>query len=365
VLFAVLLALLVIILILQRGLVALGALSIKDSLGVLFSYHDLRAISLLDKLDRTKDSQEEEALINELHDTPSKLAMKGLLHRVKSPRFIIRIESLRAIGAMKYLTAEAEAALIDDVTSNPYTSAYYSARVLGSHKIEKAVPLLRELVFSDDYMLAGESMIALATIGDTDFRQRIELTIVRTNNPRLKLMGAEALGIYKSPKSLPVLFEIMLVENPPPYLRDETVLAMAAIIGIPAFYYKLLVRFLADQSMASTLALDEAESAFEYYRSALGHKASKRKNKQLEKVTEAAKSFQGLVQSYVNHDAECTVSLSQWILKMPQDICDPSIQLIFAEVILDENVNKYDRLRLLVIQWCARQLRVWTDKVKG
>jgi hypothetical protein len=349
------------VLFLQRALKPLGALSVKDSLAVALSSNDRRAISLLDKLEKTTDSTQEEALLSELHDSPSPLALGGLLERVKSPRFEVRMESLRAIGALKRLNPNAEQALIDDVAENPYTTAYYSARILGSHKVERAAPLLEEVVASDDYMLAGEAMIALARLGDTDFRVRIEQLTVKSGNPRLRLMGTEALGIFKNPESFPVLIENMLVENPPPYLRDETALALAEILNIPRFYYKLLVRFLADQSMAATLAEDEAESAVEAYNTAYKRSFHKtiEPGSEREKLHQAALSLQGAVHGYMAGEPEGQAALSRWILELPDGCCDESLRLMLADLVFDEHISQFDRIRLLIVQWCARQLRVW------
>jgi HEAT repeat protein len=363
ILYTILFVILIIVVILQQRLTSLGALSVKDSLEVLFSYKDLRAISLLDKLDKAKDSADEEVLLSELYDTPSVLALKGLLNRLKSPRFVIRLESLRALGAMKYLPSEAVDALIEDVSHHPYTSAYYSARILGMHRIEKAIPLLRNLVCSNDYMLAGESMIALARLKDEEFRPRIEETIINSSNPRVKLMGAEALGVYKSPTRLPVLFDIMLIKEPPPYLRDEMALAMAEILGISAPYYKLLIAFIQNQDMAPMLAEDQAESAAEYYKNTIGGKAIKGKPL-AEKLPGAAESLQSAVHGFMASEAEGMRDMARWIMNLPDELCSRSVALIMSETIFDDDINRFDRIRLLAAQWAAYRLRAWVDKVK-
>ncbi|MDR2133935.1 MAG: MFS transporter, partial [Treponema sp.] len=189
VLFILMIVLTGIALFLQRKLKPLGALPFMGALEVIFSIRDLRAISLLDKLNKTRDSREEELLLGALHDTPSKLSIKGLLERARSPRLATRLESLRAMEGLKTLNEDAEKALMDDIINNPFTTAYISARILGNHGCFAAIPLLRELATSSDYMLAGEAIIALARLGDEAFRPRIEAIILRTTNPRLKIMG--------------------------------------------------------------------------------------------------------------------------------------------------------------------------------
>jgi MFS family permease len=365
-LFALLFVLLAIALFLQRKLVSLGSLSIMDALEVLFSPRDLRAISLLDKLNKSSNEEEEEELLSELHDSPSFLAQEGLLERLKSPRFMIRLESLRALNALPEITAAAENALLDDIASNPYTTAYYSARILGDHNVESAMPLLQELVVSDDYMLAGEAMIALAKLGDRDYIKTIERVIVDTNNPRLKIMGVEALGIFKDVNSLPVLFEILLAQDPPPYLRDETVLSMSVILDIGPLYYRLLVQYLSDTSLVNALAEDEADAALEYCKATLkisgGGKSRSAKKSEKEKILNAAIELQMLVKKFMARNDGSAAGLSGWLIKFAGSGDTVTQAYILAEAVLEDEVSKYDRVRLLVVQWASRMLRQHAHK---
>jgi MFS family permease len=363
ILYGLMLGLGTIILILQRKMVPLGALPFKDALEVMFSYRDLRAISLLDKLSKTKNSNEEAVLLNALHGTPSKLAIKGLLSRVKSPRLTIRLEALRAISALKTLNEDAENALIDDIINNPYTTAYYSARILGSHGIFSAIPLLRELAASStDYMLAGEAIIALAKLGDHAFRPEVEKIITITKNPRLKIMGVEALGIYGSHSSLTVLLDILKGADPPPYLLDEIVLAMASILDTHNHFYPLLVRFLADESLVPDLAQDEAESAYENYVAIHGRKRSKM-DFELEELNKQAKAFQNAVDAFVREFQG--TPLARWILELPDELCHSTAQTVLSEAVVDDELRDFSRLRLLIVHWAARALRIWTNKLKN
>jgi len=361
ILFASQIALTMIALVLQKGLKSLGSLSLKGALEVIFSFRDLRAISLLDKLNKAQDSREEELLLGELHNTPSQLATKGLLEHVRSPRLVTRYESIRALEKLTALSESAEKALVDDIINNPFTTAYISARTLGSHGCTAAIPLLRELAVSTDYMLAGESIIALAKLKDEAFRPRIEEIVLDTENPRLKIMGVEALGLYHSINSLPVLLDILLKADPPPYLRDEVVLAMSEILETQRRFYHVLVRYIADNTMIAALAMDEAESAFEFYNSTLGgkNKGSKKKG---HAIAAHAKSLQPAVSDYIhNKDG---AKLSRWILELPHSLCDGIVKTILSEAALDDELCAHNRLRLLIVHWAAHKLRVWTVRVK-
>ena len=345
----------------MRKLMPMGALPFRGALEVMFSYRDLRAISLLEKLNKTSDSSEEEAILEALQETPSRLAIKGLLTRAKSPRLAVRMESIRAIDALDNLNEDVEQALMNDIVYNPYTTAYLSARAIGNHGVFQANALLRELAVSNDYMLAGEAIIALAKLGDHAFRPQIEQIITATKNPRLKIMGVEAFGIYGSPNSITVLLDILRGANPPPYLRDAVVLAMASILDIQNKFYPLLVRFLADESLTQTLALDEAESAYEYYVSVHGRKRG-RKNIRAAALNQHAKQFQTAVPNYIkNYDGS---QLSRWILELPDELSHAVAQTVLSEAVLDDELMNHRRLQLLIVHWASHELRLWTNRLK-
>jgi Na+/melibiose symporter-like transporter len=352
---------------LQRKLTPLGALPLAGAVRVLFSFRDLQAISLLDRLNKTRDSHEEELLLGALHNMPSQLAIKNLLERAQSPRLDIRMESIRALERLESLNEDAETALINDIVHNPFTTAYISARILGNHGCFSAIPLLRELASSTDYMLAGEAMIALARLRDRAFRPQVEHIVLGTDNPRLKIMGVESLGIYGIPESLYALVDILRGADPPPYLRDEVVLAMAAILDTQIRFYPVLVRFLAEPSLAPALAMDEAEAAFEYFNSNLGGRRSGRKKHELPLLEKQAAGIQPAVLALMqNRDGS---PLSRWIMGLPDFpfSADPAFgvaQSVFSEFLLDNEIWSYQRIQLLIAHWAACQVRIWTKRLK-
>jgi hypothetical protein len=345
----------------------LGALSLGDAVKILFSYRDLQAISLLDRLNKTRNFQQETLLLGALYNMPSQLATKGLLERAQSPRLTTRQESIRAFEHLEVLSDDAERALVNDIINNPFTTAYISARILGDHGCVSTIPLLRELAFSQDYMLAGEAMIALAKLRDNAFRSQIEQIILNTENPRLKIMGAEALGLYGLPHSLYTLLETLRGSDPPRYLRDEVVLAMAAILDTQNQFYRILVRFIADPTLVPALAMDEAEAAYEFFKTNLGWRKNVRKKNELPILTKQAESIQTVVSSMV-HDKDPS-PLSHWIMGLPAAyfVHDPAFavaQAIFPETLLDDEMSSHQRLQLLIIHWATYQIRVWTKRLK-
>jgi hypothetical protein len=354
----------------MQKLTPLGALSFTGAVKVMFSHRDLQAISLLDRLDKTADSTQEQELLGALYNNPSQLSTKGLLEKARSPRLVTRLESIRALDKLDYLNEDAEAALINDVVNNPFTTAYISARILGNHGCVSAIPILRELASSSDYMLAGEAMIALAKMRDLAFRSQIENIILEMQNPKLKIMGVEALGVYALPDSLNTFVNIIKNTDPPPYLLYEILLAMSAILGTQDQFYRILVRYIADPLLSSALALDEAESAVAYYKSNIGWRRAywrdggKRKH-ELPLLERQSANLQEAV-SAMEQDGKV---LSGWIQALPAFAFsdEPSFktaQALFSEILVDDNMASQKCLRLLIVHWVASQIRAWTQKLK-
>ena len=367
ILFAAIIVLTGIAVLMQRKLTPLGALPLAGAVKVMFSYRDLQAISLLDRLDRSRDFQEQEQLLDALHRNPSQLSIKGLLEQAKAPRLATRMEAIRALERLDRLNEAAEKALVDDIINNPFTTAYISARILGNHGYTPAIPILRELIYSTDYVLAGEAMIALARLRDTAFRPHLEKIIVETRNPRLKIMGVESLGIYRSADSLNALIGILKDADPPPYLRDEVAIAMAETVGIQNQFNRALVRFLAEPDLAPTLAMDAAETAREFFGTSLGGIKPGRNRDKLAPIAKQAETIQAAVSSMVHGNDPAP--LSQWIQELPvsafsDNLSFKTIQDVFSQALLDAEAVSHRHLQLLVSHWAAHQLRVWTKKLK-
>jgi hypothetical protein len=306
---------------------------------------------------------EEELLLGELHNTPSYLATGGLLERARSPRLATRLEAITALEKLENLSENAQEALLDDVKNNPFTTAYISARILGNKKCSASIPVLRELAVSDDYMLAGEAVMALARMKDDEFRPEIETIIYNTKNPRLKIMCAQALGQYRHVESAVVLLDIFRSDNTPQYLRDEATLALSSIIDTQRQFYKILVRYRNDQSLFTVLAFDEVEYANEYVKSKLSgnRKISKEK---IDAINSHTNSFLKAVQDYINENNG--TELSMWISGIPKIYFHGNelIRTVLMSAVVDNELSVHNSLRLLFINWAARELRNWSVRLK-
>jgi len=132
------------------------------------------------------------------------------------------------------------------------------------------------------------------------------------------------------------------------------------ILGIQNKFYSLLTRITEDKSLATTLALDEAESAYEYYVSVFGRKQHKKDA--ITALNKQAKHVQHAVSAYAkNYNGS---EFSQWILELPDSLISANVQTVFSEAVLDHSFANQYRLQLLIVCWATQLLRAWTDKMK-
>jgi MFS family permease len=356
-LFVLMIAVLVIVLFLQRRLVSLGAIPLTSAISLLFSPRDLRAIMLVDKLGKSRDAGEEGEVLEELSGAASQFAVQAILDRLRSPSFAVRIEALNALSTAPHLGEQPVKILIDDLQRNTHTTAYLSARVLGKHRIAECRDKLREALSCDDYMLSGEAMIALARLGDEASYPRIERIIRETYNPRLKIMGFDALSIAGEKASIPVLIDSMIERETASHVKDEAALSLASILQIGDSYYKLLVGYEEDPSSFAALAKDAAESAYEHYRSLYG--STRKKKNQTPRDIQAA-LIQAAASAYI--DKNEGGPLAHWILSLPSDIADETLQLMLAGAVMDKTLMNQNSFKLLIVLWASRQLRTWAQR---
>jgi len=233
--FGVLAAGMVVLVFLLAGLENLSSVPTLDALAAIFSPRDLRAISLLNRLERTRTVSEEKDTIRALADSHSELPLQDILSRLRSPRFTIRAEALQTLQQLP-LDEQAVQTLISEVKNHPYTTAYLAADILGKRGVVQAVPVLRRALRSPDFFLAGKSMVSLARLGDRESIPRMISLLRDTPNPRLLIHGASALEILREPQAVPLLLG-RLSHRSQPYLRDEIILSLAGILGMGEWFY--------------------------------------------------------------------------------------------------------------------------------
>jgi len=246
-------------LLMMGRLTALGSVSVRESLGVIFSLRDLRALGLLSRLDRSASPVEEVRLIHELGDSRSPRSQRELVGYLASPRFEVRVEALLAIENLDGLERPVLDALAAEVERNPFTTAYLAARILGKEGGPEYLPVIRAALRAEDYMLQGAAVVALARMGDSGARPEIEDILVHTKFPRVRLQAAYALELLGDRDSVPALVSCLRREDPPAYVSDELVLAVADIVGVLEAFYPMYTAFLDREAEGKALLIDEAE----------------------------------------------------------------------------------------------------------
>jgi len=220
----------------------LGAYPIRDVMLAIFSPRDLRAISLLNRLSRVRSLDEEQKTLRALGKAYSELSPQDVLSRLRSPRFSIRAEALRALAGMP-LSEVARQALISEVRNHAFTTAYLAADIMGRRGIANGIPALQRSLNSHDIFLCGKSMVALARLNDRSSLPAIRRIAAHTSNPRLLIHAATALEIYRDLEGVEVLID-KLKEKTQPYVRDEIILSLAGILGFGEWFYPVYMSFL-------------------------------------------------------------------------------------------------------------------------
>jgi HEAT repeat protein len=140
------------------------------------------------------------------------------------------------------------------------TTGYIAARILGKRRILEAVPALRKALFGSDPLLRGAAAVALARLGDRESIGAIEELLRSQSPPRLRLQTSYALELLGSVSSIPILVASLSRDDPPAFLSDELVLAMASILGVMDAFYPLYQAFSEDEERGlSLLRLSAAE----------------------------------------------------------------------------------------------------------
>jgi MFS family permease len=248
----------VVTLLLVSGLENIGAYSIRDSFGIIFSPRDMRALSLLRRLGRTRSQDEEESVIGELAQSQSEVSTEELLAKLKSPRFFIRSAALSALRALP-TDERVNKALISEVREHPFTTAYMAAEMLGEKGVRDGIKALRQGLASQDFFLVGKCLVSLARLGDRESLPMIRSLVERTENPRLIIHGATALEIFRDAQSVGLLINKMR-KRTSPYIREELILSLSGILGMQEWFYPLFSGYLEESAAGITRLLDFIET---------------------------------------------------------------------------------------------------------
>jgi hypothetical protein len=225
-----------------------GPFSIQDTIGILFSPRDLRAIRLLNRLDRSKTHREERKAVEALRASTSSIPVGDLLSRMDSPSLFVRTEALQAVRS-GHIDSRARDKLLQEAEQHEYTTAHLAAETIGEREISEGVPVLRQALQSRDYLLVSKSMVALARLEDRASLPRIIEIVRESQNPRVIIFGAKALEFFQDPTALSVLFD-RLASASFPFVREDLLVSIAGLCGMSEWFYPLYSVFLQEPGEA-------------------------------------------------------------------------------------------------------------------
>jgi hypothetical protein len=240
----------------QRKLLDLGSYPVRDTLAVLFSPRDMRALTLLKKLDTNENPDEETGIIAELGEVASHLSAELLLERLSSPRFAVRYEALQSVESLERLTGKMKEALVAELESGEYGTASLAARLAGKFGVVHALPALRRALTSPDYRLAGEAMLAMALLRDDRHQFMVSDLLLSSSNPFILVRGVQAMTEYGTAASVPILLDLLRNESLPPHVADETILALSDLMGVPKKFYYAFESYVRDRKRGVDILLD-------------------------------------------------------------------------------------------------------------
>ena len=261
--FLIVIAIIAIGIVFQRKLLNLGSYRVFETLAVLFSPRDMKALNLLHKLDRSETIETEEKILNELGEIASSVSCDQLLHYLESPRFTIRMNALRALYSMNTINAKVRDVVLKELEQGAFTTAPLAARILAKFNVQQAVTPLRTALDSDDYYLAGEAMVALARLNDSYSQPKIGTILSQAENPALILKGIRALELFNADNSPMFILDILRRDSIPPYIENEALLALASLMGIQNDFYYMFEKYRNEKQSPSILFIDILDEIFE------------------------------------------------------------------------------------------------------
>jgi hypothetical protein len=326
----------------------LGAYTFKGALNVIFSLRDLKAINLLQRLDKTTSPGEERRVLKELGQSKSPVSQEDILKRLNSPSYGTRSEALQALETVP-LDDRAAESVIQHIEIHPFTTSYIAARIIGKQLIREGIPVLREALSSPDYLLAAKSMISLAQLGDVKSIKRIEELMHESDNPLLLIHGANALAMFGEESSVPVLLDILKREPSPPFLRDEIILSLSRLLSVSEWFYQFYSEFLDNQRNGISL-LEE------FVMSSGGEgKKSGKKNRKNDKT---ALEIRNLVSGVLNRSEAYQKNLSEMLGHLPARRFRGIPGELFSEMALDNGLMRFDRFAFFLCSvLCYRYVR--------
>ncbi len=256
--FSTILLFVLIAIILMGRLAGKGAQPLPKALRIMFSVKDLRAISLLNKLDNIASVEDEQKVIREIGVSHSSFPEREILKKLTAPSYAVRSEALYALSKMR-ITSGIREALITQIEHYHYTTASIAARICGQQRIREAIPVLRSSLESNDYLLISKSMLSLAQLEDKKSRLQIEEIVRISENPMVLIHGISALKLFSNPESIKTLFSVLTRPDIPTYLREEIFVSLSGLLNFEDWFYRFYIIYRDNREEGIEMLLDQLE----------------------------------------------------------------------------------------------------------
>ena len=242
--------------------------AIRRVIGTLFSIREWQAMHSVQQLTSNSPSlQRAHEKLYHLGSLGSEVGEEALLEYLDSPLYTIRTAALSALDRIEF-GPETARRLIEEVKRGEFTTAYFAADMLGTHRIIESVPVLREALESNDYFLEGKAMLSLARLGDTDSVPRILEIFSLTYNPRLLIHGARAVYHIGDKNNASLCLERLHISQAPS-VQDEIMFTVYALLGWGEENFRMMTIYNRNVELGIEALNDEIENKFLHYEKTL------------------------------------------------------------------------------------------------
>jgi len=218
---------------------------IKSILGLILSFRDIRALSVLNKLSSSTTPKEEAVHLNRLKEIGSHLSEESLLNYISSPRLSIRLKAMEALRRIDF-SKKAEQVVLKQLKEGEYTTAWLAADIAGEKEITSAVPLLNTHLDSSDHFLTAKCMLALARMEHEKSYSKIRERFRNSENPRILIYGAAALAKFRNHEentAADIISKLITAPDQPPPVKQQLLTIFSSLFGSEDEFYGFLKEY--------------------------------------------------------------------------------------------------------------------------
>ncbi len=213
--------------------------TVRNVIGLIFSFADIRTLITLNRLRQTSSDDEDAVGLDQLTALASRHSERLLREFLESGRLLPQARAIQALGRIQFGNATAQI-LIREVREGAFTNGWRAAELLGQRRITEAIPALRDGLQSEDPYLLSKCMVALARLQDHESAASIRDLFITSTNPRVIIHGAHAIEILRDPTDVVRLLEKYVSQPWTSLVRDEILLAAASLCGRKRHVYRFL-----------------------------------------------------------------------------------------------------------------------------